>query len=327
MNVLFRHIEFLLTRHDCVIVPGLGAFIVTSAPAVIDRASRRVSPPSRSVMFNQAVTLDDGLLANSYARRLKLSFEEARQVVLKDVAELLEKLHIEKKYTAGNIGLLSLGDDEQLIFTPNPSSCFNTDETGFYTIAFSKFSSQENTKVLPDAIVEDPKVVSTPEKQYFHFRINRSVIRFTAAFAVLVALTLAVIMYPVPRDKRELRASVMPVEALIPATPHQQFSEPKIKDTLQSAPVPTQLSEPIQTNETPKPEYFLIVATFRSKHEADRYVSIHSSNEFPLETVSSRKVTRVYAAASSDKKELLPQLNSSKIAQKFPNAWIWSAND
>ena len=51
-------------------------------------------------MFNQAVTLDDGLLANSYARRLKLSFEEARQVVLKDVAELLEKLHIEKKYTA-----------------------------------------------------------------------------------------------------------------------------------------------------------------------------------------------------------------------------------
>ncbi|MDE6077369.1 MAG: hypothetical protein K2G29_06510, partial [Muribaculaceae bacterium] len=68
MNVLFRHIEFLLTRHDCVIVPGLGAFIVTSAPAVIDRASRRVSPPSRSVLFNQAVTLDDGRLANSYAR-------------------------------------------------------------------------------------------------------------------------------------------------------------------------------------------------------------------------------------------------------------------
>lgn len=36
MNPFFQHIEFLLLRHDCVVIPGLGAFIVNMVPAHID---------------------------------------------------------------------------------------------------------------------------------------------------------------------------------------------------------------------------------------------------------------------------------------------------
>ncbi|MDE6770662.1 MAG: hypothetical protein K2J78_13140, partial [Muribaculaceae bacterium] len=118
MTNLFRHIEFLLLRHDCVIVPGLGAFIVTTTPASIYNYTRRIFPTYRSVMFNQAVTLDDGLLANSYARSLSLTFEEARQVILKDVASLHNSLRTNRVIEIGRLGQLSMGDEDQLQFSP-----------------------------------------------------------------------------------------------------------------------------------------------------------------------------------------------------------------
>lgn len=92
MNTLFQHIEYLLLRHDCVIVPGLGAFISTIRPARIDMENHRILPPARSVMFNQAVTVDDGLLANSYARRFNISFEEGRQLIVRDVKSLKDTI-------------------------------------------------------------------------------------------------------------------------------------------------------------------------------------------------------------------------------------------
>ena len=68
MNHLILHIEYLLLRHDCVIVPGLGAFIATASPALIDVVKGPMLPPRRSVMVNQAVTTADGLLPNSIGR-------------------------------------------------------------------------------------------------------------------------------------------------------------------------------------------------------------------------------------------------------------------
>ena len=335
MNSLFRHIEFLLTRHDCVIVPGLGAFIVTTVPAVIDRVNRRVSPPSRSVMFNQAVTLDDGLLANSYARRLDLSFEEARQIVLKDVANLLDILHAELQYRAGNLGMFTLGDENQVVFQPHSSSSQIAERNGLYSFSLSEIPSQtpssnkdpeDFTEQISTSEAEDISDDKT-DHQYFQFRINRSLIKFTAAFAVFAAIALAVLLYPIPHDLREHRASVVPVEALIPTQTQKKQTPPVVNDTLYKVEKALQHPGVIPETKPKTAEYFLIVATFHSKKEAERYVSLHSSDEFKLETVSSRKVTRVYVASSSDKKELLTELNSSRISDTFPNAWIWASND
>ena len=88
MNNLFRHIEYLLLRHDCVIVPGLGAFISASRPAKIDMQEGKILPPSKSLMFNQSVATDDGLLANSFARKTGMKFEEARQAVVHEVNDI-----------------------------------------------------------------------------------------------------------------------------------------------------------------------------------------------------------------------------------------------
>ena len=65
MQGISFHIAYLLTQHEYVIVPGLGAFVV-SLPEK-DKTSRWgiLSPPVYSLEFDQELKHDDGLLANS----------------------------------------------------------------------------------------------------------------------------------------------------------------------------------------------------------------------------------------------------------------------
>ena len=66
MIELSRHIESLLLAHDCVIVPGLGGFVAHYVPARRIAEEQLFLPPSRSVGFNQQLTINDGLLVQSY---------------------------------------------------------------------------------------------------------------------------------------------------------------------------------------------------------------------------------------------------------------------
>ncbi len=328
MNNLFRHIEFLLLRHDCVIVPGLGAFIVTATPARIDHSSRRIFPPRRSVMFNQAVVLDDGLLANSYARSLSLTFEEARQVVVKDVATLHANLRDNKVVEMGRLGRLTIGEEEQLQFIPSNAPEAISGLIGLSSITLPDFNKPvQKAAALPSEVTDQSTSDKNEESPYYHFKINRTVIKFTAIFAVLFAVALAVIMYPVPHDSREQRASVVPVEVLIPSAKQQAaVTTPAVVES--DAPAVEEVTpQPVEAIETSAPSYHMIVATFHSKKEAERYAAAHTSTEYPLEAISSRKLTRVSAASSDNKQELIKKLNSPEIAQRFPHAWIWTSAD
>lgn len=327
MNNLFRHIEFLLLRHDCVIVPGLGAFIVSATPARIDHSSRRIFPPCRSVMFNQAVVLDDGLLANSYARSLSLTFEEARQIVLKDVATLHAKLRANRVVEMGRLGQLSIGEEEQLQFTPSNAPGAISGLVGLSSVSLPDFNKPARKSAIPTEATDNSASDKNNESPYYHFKINRTVIKFTAVFAVLFALALAVIMYPVPHDSREQRASVVPVEVLIPSAKQQAAAATPVAVESDIPAAEEAAPQPVEAIETSAPSYHMIVATFHSKKEAERYAAAHSSQEYPLEAISSRKLTRVSAASSDNKQELIKKLSSPEVAKRFPHAWIWTSGD
>lgn len=81
---LSLHITTLLRRNDCVVVPGVGAFVATHRQATV--ADGVLTAPVREVSFNPALTYDDGLIASSVSRRLKISFEQARERVAAESA-------------------------------------------------------------------------------------------------------------------------------------------------------------------------------------------------------------------------------------------------
>ena len=66
MIELARHIEILLLENDCVIVPELGGFIAHYQPAYYAESDNIYFPPMRTIGFNPQLTMNDGLLVQSY---------------------------------------------------------------------------------------------------------------------------------------------------------------------------------------------------------------------------------------------------------------------
>ena len=73
---MVQHIEYLLTRHDCVVVPGWGAWIVQSVSAVV-AGNAAPLPPRRWLSFNASLSHNDGMLAHSLMRAKGCGYDEA----------------------------------------------------------------------------------------------------------------------------------------------------------------------------------------------------------------------------------------------------------
>lgn len=311
MNTIIRHIEYLTLRHDCVIVAGLGAFIATQRGAQIDMQRGLIVPPCRSLMFNQAVTLDDGLLANSIARKEGISFDEARQVIFREVSILKATILADGNVSLGNVGSMFLGEESKILFTPADKEGDANLKLGFHSISISKAGGE--TTPLDNPIQEeklDGEVISNK------FHLGKTFLKIAAAAAVAVVVAITFLLNPLPNDDREQRASVVPVDALISkpeSTPKEEISEP-------ASILPAETSQEV----IEEPSHYLIVATFSNKEEAESYASRYSSEDYPLTTVSSRRMTRVAVASSDNKEELRQRLNSPDIISRYPNAWIWS---
>lgn len=310
---MFQHIEFLLLRHDCVIVPGLGAFIATAVPAKIDMENGVIVPPSRSVMFNQSVTVDDGLLANSYARKSSLSFEDARQIIARDVNALKSDLLVSGCAKCGRLGQFVRSEEGNMVFAPLFDSEPLSSKIGFSTVSMAS-CCDEDASVSPDVIDNEETMNDRDRCQsYYYFRIRKSLTRIAAAVVLVAAVAVAAFMLPVPDNDRMEKASVVPVEAILP-----------VKKVVKSVEKTVVADTVVKQQEPRLHSHYLIIATFSSDNEAKAYAEKHSTTEYPLTAVASKRMTRVAIAASDDRDSLRRQLNSHYIASKYPNAWIWS---
>ena len=78
-----EHIFDLLKHHDCVIITGLGGFILNHRTAYINQITHKIYPPSKTISFNKNLCNNDGLLANYLSQVEDLNYDEACVEVLK----------------------------------------------------------------------------------------------------------------------------------------------------------------------------------------------------------------------------------------------------
>lgn len=305
MNHLIQHIEYLILKHECVIVPGLGAFISSITSARIDEEKGILLPPCRSIMFNQAVSTDDGLLTNSIARKSNLSFEEARQVLFHKVTSLKQTLLSEGSLSLGKIGNFILGEENTILFTPSSANDSLSLFPGLKEVAYS---INKKSSPLSENITSKKNIP-----------FIRKFGKFAAAVTLAIVVACAAIFYPLPSDQREQKASVVPVDAIFVK---KGEDKPIVTKPVTDTVISTQQKEILPAPRQPK--HYLIVATFVSSQEAEAFAEKYSSSDYPLSTVSSRKVTRVAAAVSDDKEILQAKLNSKDFSSHFSNSWIWT---
>ena len=189
MIALARHIEGLLLKHDCVIVPNFGGFVTQQVSARYVEDEGLFLPPYRSVGFNGYLKLNDGLLVQSYMNSYGISYVEALQQIETAVAEIKSELHATGSYELGGIGVFKLALSGSYDFQPCEAGVVSPELYGLD--AFMLHKNEEKVEAVDATLNAHVEPVSTEkfiERSATHYviRLNREVVNYVAAAVVMI---------------------------------------------------------------------------------------------------------------------------------------------
>jgi hypothetical protein len=198
MDELIKHIEQLLLENECVIIPNMGGFISHYTPSQWIEEEGIFLPPMNVVAFNERLSINDGLLAQSYMVAHKMSYEEAMKMISIHVIALKKALRNSGKIEILNIGHLTLNIENHYEFIPNENGIDSPALFGLTSFSMQKLDelkqAQETKTILSiplqpvakSTVQEKEEKVISKETVIIH--INRRLLR-TAVAAVIAIIT------------------------------------------------------------------------------------------------------------------------------------------
>lgn len=298
------HIEYLIQRHDCVVVPGLGAIVAIASPARYDMESDTFLPPTRSLRFNAAISHDDGMLVASIARRRSVKYQEARELLAEAVEAIHRSLRISGEVAIGRLGRLTLGKEGNLTFYPRVSAYEAMRELGLTPLRMSKE-------------VAIPEIAPRSDK-YYYIAIHKTFAKVAASIVMVLAVALSFVAWHDYQGPKAVEASVVPVEKIIKAaSPERQSKKIASPDTVAASTV--------MDEDASLPQYHLIIGTFHTETEAQNYAATAAKIcGHTLRVLPGGHLYRVALLSSDDKAQLLSVLNDGEKMKDFAGAWIWA---
>ena len=331
-----RHIEYLITCNDCVILPGWGAFLAHSCGAVMSEDGYSILPPARTVSFNPDINHNDGLLVTSIMRREGVTYDTALKAVEDYVASLRHQLESEREIVFPRIGRFSLPDDAHTVavFTPAPDSIALAP-----CCALPKLRLRPLEETVTDDISDDAEAaVQEASRPGFILPVKlRKAIRVAVSSAAILALGV-VLTTPVIVNNQSLFASVDPSAALpkvtgpksVTATPYSTdcFEEnpDNFRGTLSIA-IPTKDStDDTIVEETPRipHRYYLVVASLVTTDQAEQFIA--ASGDPTLRVLTNEGRARVYAASGATLEEAQQLKSDKNFSNTYPDAWVYKQN-
>ena len=131
MEKLVKNISRLIAQHNCVIMPGVGAFLAHRVPAYYSAAERVFMPPHRELGFNPQVTVDDALLLSEYMSDGMMSYEEANRSLANDIDSLRSRLSDNGIVCFGDLGTFEMDINGKISFTAKANSIDDPHNYGF----------------------------------------------------------------------------------------------------------------------------------------------------------------------------------------------------
>lgn len=342
MVELSRHIESLMLKHDCVIVPGLGGFVAQSVPACWIASERQFLPPYRSVGFNQQLTLNDGLLVQSYMQAYDTNYPDTLKLINESVYQLKEELMDRGEIELPGIGTLTLGMGGQYHFIPNKSGVLSPEYYALDVLGLEsveKTSPRTKTINIDDGTARDDR----PRKQSYTIKFNREIINYAAAVVVAV-VSYALWASPISEQTHTVQqASSVISERLFPASASTHEVSPALNEIKATDDAGSQERIPEETegcksvdglqaktegtaaasNVGAEGGYTIVLVSAVSLENAETYSARLQKEGFPeAVTYKKGKMVRVvygrYATESAAQDALMKMRNHSA----FADAWV-----
>ena len=295
MNILSRHIEYLLLTHNCVVVPQFGAFVTRMNEASRSEAENLLFPPKRIVRFNPDVLEDDGLLVGVLCALHRCAVGEAKRMVQTMVLDLRQQLLADGQVDFGSIGVFTQDEDGHVTFEPCEAGTVTPSLYGLDPFMMAKITTaqrQSSTKGKRHRSLEQR---TADHESHITIRINRRSLRYAmlSAAAVLICVLFAIPLDFMKTSSAE-QASIIPTAVVeqAPKAPAPKAVKEKIAPVASESHETYESHETHETHETHKsyeapatpatqksPEkpqaegYCIVLASNVSKKNADRYLA------------------------------------------------------
>ena len=359
MKNLARHIEFLLRDNDCVILPGFGGFIAHEVPAYYVEEEASYYPPSRRLSFNATITMNDGLLVQSYMKSYQVDYARATYMVDIAIEQLADTLDEEGTATLPHIGTLTQDIHQSLQFTPDIAGIASPMHFGLGSLVIKELSQLQQ----PAEIVQKG-VTATRKAKTIEIRINKEmlhrVVSTAAVFLLLLMIALPTGIHR-PTDVASLQltelikssqvqaiatapaqveTSVVCCDTLQPTTTSHIMEEPSpmaesavvVETPAKEEAKPAVETPPAPAVEMPQPTiavaqstkvYHIIVASLPNHRGAEETLSQFASMGYPeVSLVERDNRVRISLMQFTDKDEANTHLSTLRQNPKFQNAWL-----
>lgn len=329
MNHVIRHIEYLVPRHDCVVLPNWGAFIAHHQPSCYDEALGLMYPPLRELSFSASVGYNDGLLASSIARKEGISFNQASRIVDEELCSMKHQLDVDGEISLGKVGRFIKQNGVSAVFEPSSSqSCAGG--LGFDALAIKPLLSKVREEAIRAGRVEAPRRGRLA-------RLGLVAVKTAAVLAVLIGISAVLLRPTFNRD--DAMASIAPVVShkssqmsMMPSLNDDRslnISVPSENNNSVVKPVDTvydgAVEEPandaaVRMNGADR--YCLVVASLPTMALAEKFVNEHKAHSLAIFGKDGKY--RVYAATGNTTNETLKAKENVAIGQAFADAWVCS---
>ncbi len=321
------HIEYLLTRHDCVILPGWGAFLSQHSKAFSFEDTCQFKKPGKFYVFNSAVNHNDGLLVNSIVRREGLSYEMAVREVEVFVASLNKQIEYDDVVSIGRIGCFrkQFGN---LVFEPYHVA--NSCDDNFGLVDLSIKTIQQLT-----AASDEPQVSETLVDSNVILTFGRRFVKVAASIVVMIGLAFMLSTPLTVDDSVDYAALNSAIKVRAPqkaitlaeegvlsiALPEDNIIQQEIvvvNDAQEKTHQNSEAQEALDIPHNSNGLFYLIVASLDTKSQAEKFISSHTQDDLRILECDGRY--RVYAAQSNSYKTL--KKVSEYLNAKYPGCWI-----
>ncbi|WP_455496961.1 HU domain-containing protein [Coprobacter sp.] len=327
---LIRHIEYLLTEHDCVVVPGLGGFVLQYVPAYFSDDRKSMQPPGKQIVFNPSLSYNDGLLAHSLMQSRNMDYANAVAFIEHNINEMKKNLSkFGDSFVFGNLGTFVLSEELSLIFEP---------DTAY--LAAASFFGLKKINICPLNQLHKEEAVEVEDinekKDVLYIPVNKNFIRRMVAAAVIV-IVLLMISTPISEiNTTSDYASMVSSELFGHNTDleaeeisiSQLQQEDSVIEVLGDSLIPKIENEEILngvSEEEAMKSYIVVVATLSGKQAALRQLEHFKSQgvKDDLKIYETSNKVRIYIDSFSDKEDARKYLRSLRSGNSFfPDAWI-----
>ena len=333
MISLDRHISRLISAHDCVIIPGVGAFLAQRQSAYYNAEEQVYMPPRRTLAFNPHITIDDALLSTSYMEQYAISHKQASTLMNDDIKSLKRTLSRKGEIYFGELGKLSMNVNGVISFTPSEAGIDDPENHGMMPLPIPMLShKKEKTITIPInrqriaqyvaaavAIIVMFVFVTPLSDHTFQNDIKASLGSFASPEQISMMQQVGA---PAPATTSGKACEIQPIEQINASEATTAITTATEEGVTSSVTETAQEAENSKQETAPQASYHIIVASTPNPEKAQLAITeLSAKAEFEYSIVECNGRFRIAASSYPTQQEAQAALAS--IQQTFSDAWIF----